>query len=412
MSRKAIFSSPQRGAGATMVVILVILVVIFILGMSYMNYMKSEAHLTTRMLQNTTAAYLAEAAVDEAVLHVRKRMNEPGEEWHEIFRKPVSELENNPVTKDFPPVETCNLVSGSVCEVTITFEKVARFQDDPAPVPANREKYGALKFFSKVKLGGAEVSVEVKKDVKVVSLRSPPPLNKYTLWLWDAREDVPPVTSYGTKVLPMAKTLNSPPESTRPSTLNEPDTADYEAMDGSSAGPPSWKYTLSDSPTPHKRYPLCKQKVSYLYDSWDDFEAYCNEENVYRLAGTSVIHYEDSSELNEPVRVGGRVIGKGGLIFTAHSVKINNLDVVGWLNIATLFGTSIHLNHYSSNPFTGTIAAPFGQFSVNPETARIKGNVYANTWSYSDSTVVEHGQCSEDYVVTLSEQIINWKRGK
>ena len=389
----------QRGAGATMVVILVILVVIFILGMSYLNYMKSEARLTTRMLQNTTAAYLSEAAIDEAVLHVRKRMNEPGDDWYEIFRKPVSELENNPVTKDFSPVETRNFVAGSACNVTITFEKVTRFKDDPAPDPDGLEKCGALKFVSKVKLGNAEVSVEVKKDVKVVSLAIPAPLDNYTLWLREgegsagSRKIAGPDAFSGTTPVISLDSVN-------------PGDADYEKIS-------NWQYTLSGED--RDNYPLCKQKASYLFNDLEDYRKYFHNGNIYKLSGDTVIHSILLPSLSSPLELNGRMVGNGKLIFTGHVVRLDNLVVDGTLHLVVLrkLSPSLHcveLDGYAGTPFSGTIAVPDGAI-VSSDSAKVSGSVYAKYWFYKPGNTIEFSQ-PNGYLVTLSEQIISWKRNK
>ena len=387
----------QRGAGATMVVILVILVVIFILGMSYLNYMKSEARLTTRILQDTMAAYLAEAAINEAVLHVRRQMNKPDEEWHEVFRKPVTDLENNPVTKNFSPVETGKLVDGCSCTMTITFEKVSRFQDDPAPDPNGLEKCGVMQFISVVELGKARVSIEVKKDVKVVSLAIPEPLRNYTLWLREGEGGA------GTRRIDNSSTFSG---STPVLSLEQVDPGD---SDSNTIG--DWQYTLSGENRSH--YPLCKQKTSYLFDSLEDYRKYFHDGNTYALAGDTVIHSLSVPGLNPPLELSGRLVGKGKLIFTRHTLKLNNFVVDGTLHLTALRKVTpplhcVELNGSVSTPFSGHIAVPDAAL-VTSSSAKIAGNVYAKYWSYKSGNTVEFNQADE-YLVTMGEQVISWKR--
>lgn len=382
--------------------------------------MRSEAVLTKKLLHNTAAGFLAESGIEEAVLHIRKQMNQSGASntvnlggsqtsWYEVFRKPVSEISGKEVFENFSANNTNAIIQdrfgeGSSCEVTIFFDKFDNFQNDPAPDPAGIEKFGVLRFYSKVKLDKAEVNVEVKKDIKVLSLALPNPLKNYTLWLWETPGGL------GTRSLNSSQQLNSP-SITEPLDLNSVDSSnsDYKVMQGTNSSSPSWKFIYGQSEV--KKYPLCKQKISYYFDTIDEgdglqrFKEYFFSGNTYKLKGMTVI---DSAQ--NIVNLSGQLKGKGKLIFVNSKVSLDNLtiDPDSSFQLATLKGQFIELNGYGGTPFKGAIAVPDGELYTSSNT-KIKGNVYARKWNYSDSNRLEFKQDS-GYLVTFSKQIVSWKR--
>ena len=408
-----------------MVIILAILVFLFIAGMGYLNYMRGEANLTTRLLHNTAAVYMAEAAIEEAVVYVREQMNDEGQpvvafsgpagavtmSWHDLLRQPAGQIGG--AATAFDPGETNRMLAalygdGNTCDMTIALENVEAFRDDPAPDPTEREKAGTLRFTANVRLGKAKKAVAVRKDFKVISLLPPTPMDKYSLWVWEGMPD----TAYRAGA---SQVFNDPPGSTPLLSLPSVPVgdADFLAMNGSAPSAPSWHYTWLQNR--EVRYPLCAQKVSYVFDTmthngvtrdgWDLFKDYFFDNNTFRPRGTVAVNSSD------PVTLQGRLEGKSRLVLFKSRITVDNLsfDQDAFIDLVSLKGTELKLKGYGSTPFTGNVSAPNAEVSSSPVKIRIEGSLYAKKLARAGEKTVDATGRQDDYLVTLGEQIVNWR---
>ncbi|MDP7422026.1 MAG: hypothetical protein QGH40_09100, partial [bacterium] len=128
----------HRGIGTNLVITLGILVLLFTLGMAFFTFLRGEQHLSKRFYEREQMIYVAEAAVEETALHIRRTMNMDGQQWYDHLREPTASMTGVPAIESFSPVFTHKICQetfpgGYDLDVSITMDKVESFIDDPAP---------------------------------------------------------------------------------------------------------------------------------------------------------------------------------------------------------------------------------------------------------------------------------------
>jgi len=378
----------QRGIGSNLLIALGVLVVFFTIGMAFFNFLRGEQRLTKRLYEREQMIYAAEAAMEEAVVYIRRTMNMEEQSWFQSLRLPTSSLESTVTAEDFDPIFANNLCqetfpSGYSLNVQISLERVKPFIDDPAPDSV--EKIGTMRIISQIRVARRTFKVETMREIKVVKLTPPFPLDKYSLWIWKKGK----------------LDLDNEGEPAIPSNLEPLDQKAQEIMDS------SWEYTWFDATK--RRFPLCIQKISYYFRNVDEFMYRCFNHGIYSLSGIMMV---GSKGPGSKLTISGKVQGKGWLI--TRGVKINvrhfRIEPEFQFTLSDNGNTPISIRGFGSRIFEGLVYLPYSVLDADSNLS-IKGFVYADNWNYSGENNLEFDYdrlYDPGYFVTMSEQAVKW----
>lgn len=205
-------SADFRRKGSAMFLLLTIVGVLYIFGTMLINYMTQERAQTNKLGENIQAYYLAEAAVEKAMIKMRelfsqKLLSDEGE----VNDKMLSLLDIDRTENFVLRVKIADgeLVDGGSAEVLVEIKdlKLTPFKtyiDEYEDVPAelkiyrkeNRDTYadkalggyeGSLRFQAIGKYRNAEKKFEVIRELKVTDLT--PPAENYTLFITSRNDE-------------------------------------------------------------------------------------------------------------------------------------------------------------------------------------------------------------------------------
>ncbi|MDP7421722.1 MAG: hypothetical protein QGH40_07570, partial [bacterium] len=239
---------------------------------------------------------------------------------------------------------------------------------------------------SRISVGERMFAVETMREVKVVRLSPPSPLEKYSLWLWKKGK------------LDKEKELGDGGSILEPLVLK-----DKEIMND------NWQYYWHDATK--RRFPLCIQKLSYYYRNVGEFVGQCYNDvtNTFSLSGLMML---GSSELDTKLKISGRIQGRGLLITKGVKVDVRpfNIHRDFLFSLADIGGNSITIRGFGSRLFEGLLYLPYGGLDVE-NNLEIKGFVYASDWNFSLKNKLQFDQERLEpptYYVTMAEQTIKW----
>lgn len=181
-------TSDRRGAGVLVILVLVIVAVIFVFLM-FQNFLRGVNAQRESVYGGRRAFYLAESAINEALLDVKAGMNVPGSPWFEIFRVPLSASYGRYERVNFTPTATQQLYDESgvaIDAVSVEFWKQRSFWG------LAYEKHGILLVTAVVSIPryqGGFLDIPIKRNVHKswevkVCLQGPPkPFDRMTLYM-------------------------------------------------------------------------------------------------------------------------------------------------------------------------------------------------------------------------------------
>lgn len=380
----------HAGRGMMIVALSAVLAVIFILSLAFWERMGGEMTQTGFILNSEIATYLAESAAAEALAHVLETANSPGTQWYRLFRKRVGILVLNPV-RDIPfTPEIATGVFKSIygdtagnCEtmVLISFKKIASFAEDPAPDAF--EKKGSLHLTAIATVGPVCKRLTVIRDIKVVRVSPPAPLNRFRLWARDS--GCIPIAGD-----PGLSSISGYPE-------------EKNIMEH------SWNYRLKIEGTTRtcSGYPLCKEKVSRYFASLADFESDTRDAvtGTYHLDGLSFVKSDITLKLE------GAVKGTGAIFTPKAYVMVKSLDIPDGSTMGIITGEdNIRVEgHPAEKPLKADLYAPFGTLYTASDTV-LSGLVYARKLGSSSLPLLASDPTSAArYHVSVGAQINSWK---
>lgn len=379
----------KKGQGAITFVSIIVLLLIFILVFAFINRTTSEARWVNRILRGEVATQLAESMIDEAIWYVRSQMNTPGKLWFDKFRQPGK----LPIVQEYVPKITINKIVkedynpwGQPDEkdftVQIKFTDIQEFTVDN-PCPVNTEKMGTLQITAAVKFRGIEKKVTVCKNIKIVDLSPPPPLDKYTVWIKNEGKI-------------------SRPDDFDPALSLEPLPAEDKTKIN------RWEYLWQKTPPPVKGFPFCRYKVSHYFKTLADFKKAFFRNGTYYLDGIILI-----GDTAPSVIFSGTVKNKGA-IFTRHSkIIFNNYGIMPGDSFINLVALSSDIQVTGDTNFEGAIYAPKGQLISGGSFNEFNGPIYTNSWpvkKWVKPGIRFANETSRERIcVTMSNQITLWR---
>lgn len=200
----------RKSKGSAMFMLLTIVGILYVLGMMLIDYMIGERYQTTRIGESMQAYYLAEAAVEKAMIKVREVFKESLYENGEINERLLSLLDidkaenfsmriNIPEGDIIPDGSAEVLIQVSNVRVTPFKGYIDELEEIPRSLEIFRKKKreiyaekalggweGYLRFEAIGKYKRAERTIEVMRELKVSDLT--PPAENYTLFV-TARKD-------------------------------------------------------------------------------------------------------------------------------------------------------------------------------------------------------------------------------
>ncbi|HNX74941.1 MAG TPA: hypothetical protein PLM07_01100 [Candidatus Rifleibacterium sp.] len=202
----------QRRTGSAMFLLLTIVGVLYIFGMMLIDYMTQERAQTARLGESMQAFYLAEAAVEKAMIKMRelfseKLLSDEGEVNDRILALlDIDRAENFSLRIK---INDGDLIQGGTAEVLVEVNNLRltpfkTYIDEYEEVPAslkvyrkeNRDTYadkalggweGLLRFEAIGRYRNAEKKIEVVRELKVTDLT--PPAENYTLFVSSRKDE-------------------------------------------------------------------------------------------------------------------------------------------------------------------------------------------------------------------------------
>jgi hypothetical protein len=197
--------------GSAMFLLLTVVGVLYIFGMMLINYMTQERAITIKLGENLQAYYLAEAAVEKAMVEIREVFNQKLLQKERSVNDQMLSLLDIDRTENFSLIVRINdeeLVKNGSAEVRVRVSDLkltpfGTYIDEYEEIPAvlkvyqkeNKDTYsdkalggyeGLLRFEAVGKFKNAEKRIEVIRELKVTDLT--PPAENYTLFI-QSRDD-------------------------------------------------------------------------------------------------------------------------------------------------------------------------------------------------------------------------------
>lgn len=207
---RQILKSMRRGSA--MFLLMTVVGVLYIFGMLLINYMSQERTQTAKLGENLQSFYLAEAAVEKAMLKMRELFNEKLlSEDGEINDKILSLLDIDRAENFSLRVKIADgeVIDGGSAEVVVEVNNlrltpfktyIDEYEDVPPVLKVykkeNRDTYadkalggweGLLRFEATGRYRNAEKKIEVIRDLKVTDLT--PPAENYTLFVKSRKDE-------------------------------------------------------------------------------------------------------------------------------------------------------------------------------------------------------------------------------
>jgi hypothetical protein len=204
-------ASMLRRKGSAMFLLLTVVGILYVFGMMLINYMTQERAQTNKLGENLQSFYLAEAAVEKAMIKLRDVFSQPLLEEGEVNDEMLSLLDIDR-TENFSIIVRINdgeLIKGGTAEVRVHISdlKLTPFKtyiDEYENVPdilkiyckEDKDTYsdkalggyeGLLRFEAVGKFKNAQKKLEVIRELKVSDLT--PPAENYTLFVQSRKDE-------------------------------------------------------------------------------------------------------------------------------------------------------------------------------------------------------------------------------
>ncbi len=375
---------------ALMIALGVIMVALFIVNSVFTPYQPSSE--STRFVENEIATFLCEAAVEEAVWHVRTEMNNSHADWYPRFRR----KDLSPQLEEYEPhlVKTRLMeeIYGRTWPINVKIElfNLENFRE------ANQqrvEKKGSLKITAVITLDdSSKKTLQVLKDIKVVNLGTPPPLDEFAVWIWSGDEE---------GVFP-AHRFNVYQEDEERLYLM----SDYSDTIRSIRS--QWQWSWRGKVQYKNYYPFNREKISHYCRNWNEFK------ETFGKNGTDTFFLDGMCMIGDRrgIFLGGQIKTSGTIIAQQAKVVIGKLEIPEGVtfSLVSLTGDKIKINnpYYNKNAFGGSLYAPVGSI-VNTMDTIINGVVYAGACYHTPRIDFKEKYRLPLYHVSMGQQVLVWR---
>jgi len=311
--------------------------VILLLYFVFSGRMISEMNFVKLSVEDEIALQIAEGCTEEVVLHLREGANSPASPYYMFFRDPkLSTIKPN-IDYSLRMVEEHYPDANTTLEAQAGIIDLQPLKNDP--VRQSLDRGGHVLIESKVKFGKGHGNTRIVKQFRVQDISVPPPLNGYDLISQQIRNTYVGFVKKKDGSFVIRKLSGS-----EINILNN-----------------VWRYNLIVKGKPKQLYgyPYSKERISYVFPTWQDMKDYLREDNVLIAYGD--VYCPDSLTLrlaDIPVYGVGRIFSHDsnmildGIRFTAGSI----------LGFGILSGGALTINHFSrQNPAVLSVFLPSGK---------------------------------------------------
>lgn len=427
--------SNQRGMGSATAVVISVIAAAVILGIAFIGVMRSESGITQKLENTLKAQYIAEAAIAEALVSLRRAISDGSATGY--FTSAISSTSES-VIPPYQPLAVKALVTDLCGEWSFSYKcddvEFALKSMKPftgASAVSAIEKWGVLCLTARARVGSATVTIEAGRDFKVVNL-SPLPLPSGTQYgLFTSVGVQPKVDDVSTvdgnleakkvyedeKYFPFYNDIvqfiqNSPKDITGQPQVDE--AAMKTTIENKIKNQPDWQTLFSNPSATAVDFMADTRKISYFFTDKAEFDRYFKGSGDKRGPRGNVYIRTDPAldlgkiEFTAPVRI----IADKSLSFKLDATNPSgkNLSIVYLKNNGTF---------QLKGDFKGSVLSPYTYVDADGGAKVNSGNVITKApkgWEATGATKSsleikpdKNWMSAGQYCVTIGEQLTHWR---